>query len=165
MVRNTESQESPEDSMIFQDFVVLFLFFNGKMLKPKVHSLEVLIFCSCDSTKGISWPSETWKCSKTSPHIASMQKINETLTCITPEAWNNSSHLTKLLLFFPLARLPQVSRSILHSHRCTQEAVTDKVRDRGEACGWKRITICKERRCQGLSFCLEIKRVVLQGTR
>lgn len=37
-------------------------------------------------------------------------------------------------------------------------AVTDKVRDRVEVCGWKGITICKERR-QGRCFCLQIKRV------
>lgn len=35
MVCNTESQKSPEDLTILQDFVVLFLFFNVKMLKTE----------------------------------------------------------------------------------------------------------------------------------
>ena len=147
-----------------------------------VWRLEVLILCTHETARRISCPCclKAFKMPVLEHLLCKKKKKNRVrhLSVLKPEIIPTTSSLysssawsplkvPKLLFFFLPSHsyiLPQVSLSILYSRRCIQEAVTDEVRDREEACGWKRrITICKERRCQGLSFCLGIKQVGYKG--
>lgn len=146
--------------LLFESVHIWYWWFSREHFMP-IYDLEVLkmpvtYHCLCNKWIGL-WLPSVWK-----PEIIPPPSQLYSSSAWSPLKADQSCCFSSLSV---IHSVPQVSHSILYSHRCTQEAMTDKVRDRGEACGWKRrITICKERRCQGLSFCLWIKQVGYKGT-
>lgn len=75
----------------------------------------------------------------------------------------SSKSRPKLLLFFPLT-LTQSPTGVLLDLVFAQMYTEGHDWQAKGSCRWnRRITICKERRCQGLSFCLWIKWVGYKG--